>query len=169
MLSSFRSAIFPSLGQHVFWISFHNATTLLQQLNCINLIKSTYFTFHLRGVALLQTPSDQFWAVFTLFLSGMWPYLQWKHWVQWERWSFVSDWCYNVFDWKAFTVLTPVTQWLPWKQEWDHLQTQRRNTSQLQCSIFVKGNLLVLLQMGCESLFRLVFIYCTLYISGPFY
>lgn len=54
----------------------------------IHPFQCTYFTFHLRGVALLQTPSDQFWAVFTLFLRGMWPYLPWKHWTQWECWSF---------------------------------------------------------------------------------
>lgn len=64
--------------------SIFNVTnsTLLKKLHCINIFNlfiylfCTYFTFHLRGVALLQTPSDQFCAVFTLFLSGMCPYLQ---------------------------------------------------------------------------------------------
>lgn len=50
--------------------------TLPQKLHCINLFKCTYFTFHLRGVALLHTPSDQFCAVFTLFQSGMCSYLR---------------------------------------------------------------------------------------------
>lgn len=50
--------------------------TLVKELHNIHLFKCTYLTFHLRGVALLQAPSAQFCAVFTLLLSGMCPYLR---------------------------------------------------------------------------------------------
>lgn len=86
------------------WFSFSVSVLLFYSMSCfklqhcINPLQCTYFTFHLRGVALLQTPSDQFWAVFTLFLSGMWPYLQWKHWIQWKCWRVCFVFFYILFS-----------------------------------------------------------------------